>query len=135
MNYKDQRVAFVVNPIAGGTDKKPFLNAVRGLPSNIITTTVFTKRKGDATTIATSLRNDGWEKIVAVGGDGTFNEVAAALVDTDIPLGIIPLGSGDGLARHLGIPKTLTRAMQWVLTAPEKKIDYGTLNGRPFLKS
>lgn len=70
--------------------------------------------------------------VVAVGGDGTVNEVAQGLLHSPISLGILPLGSGNGLARHLGIPLGLSAAVDHVLTSASKVIDSATLNGQPF---
>jgi diacylglycerol kinase family enzyme len=67
-----------------------------------------------------------------VGGDGTINEVASVLVGKAIPLGIIPVGSGNGLARHLNIPLNYKKAFQKALVGASIKIDVGHINNRPF---
>ena len=73
-----------------------------------------------------------WTTVVAVGGDGTVNEVAQGLLHSPISLGILPLGSGNGLARHLGIPLNLSAAIDELFTSTSKFIDSATLNDRPF---
>ena len=75
---------------------------------------------------------EGAEVIVACGGDGTVNEVAQCLVNTQIPLGIIPIGSGNGLARHLGIPTKPALAFRILADLKSKKIDVGEANEKYF---
>jgi len=73
-----------------------------------------------------------FEIVVAVGGDGTVNEIASAIVGTGTQLGIIPFGSGNGLARFLGIPMDTVKAIKTLTTGHVEAIDSATLNGRPF---
>ncbi len=82
--------------------------------------------------IATEKVNEGIRTIIAVGGDGTVNEVASALVNTNCRLGIIPAGSGNGLARHLGIPLQVPEALQLIMKHRVQKIDAGSVNGKYF---
>ena len=70
--------------------------------------------------------------VVAVGGDGTVNEVGKALINTDTAIGIIPTGSGNGLARHLAIPMNVKKSLQILNQACIHKLDYGIINGIPF---
>jgi len=70
--------------------------------------------------------------VVAVGGDGTVNEVAQALIHTNCILGIIPIGSGNGLARHLGIPMSTRKAIEQLNHSEPIMIDYGTVSGKLF---
>lgn len=70
--------------------------------------------------------------IVACGGDGTINEVARGLVNSGIPLGIIPLGSGNGIARHFNIPFQLDKAIALIKKNPSSKMDVGVMNGQYF---
>jgi diacylglycerol kinase (ATP) len=94
---------------------------------------VITQARGHATELAREAAKTGeWDAIVAVGGDGTVNEVAHALVHTQVPLGILPMGSGNGLARHLGVPLTLQPALQHLFASQATVIDSATLNGQPF---
>ena len=82
--------------------------------------------------LALSAIDDGFERIVSVGGDGTMNEVASALVNTGVPLGLVPLGSGNGLARNLGLPLEFDRAVEVALTGGVRTIDSGRVNGHAF---
>lgn len=76
--------------------------------------------------------NKGVKDFVAVGGDGTVNDVASLLVNTNGRLGIIPVGSGNGLARALGIPLDTKRALARVFSGNTRVIDIGLINGKPF---
>lgn len=91
-----------------------------------------TSHAGHATTITQSAVNEGVDYVIAVGGDGTVNEVAQALIDTPTVLGILPLGSGNGLARHLGIPMQPEKALQVIFKERIFSIDACYLNGQPF---
>jgi YegS/Rv2252/BmrU family lipid kinase len=70
--------------------------------------------------------------LVAAGGDGTINEIARALINTGIPLGVIPLGSGNGFARHFNLPFNINKSLKLLLTGTTLSVDVGYLNGRPF---
>lgn len=73
--------------------------------------------------------------IVACGGDGTINEVASCLIGTNVTLGIIPIGSGNGLASHLKIPKTIKNALQVIENGNLKSIDVGTISHHHFFSN
>ena len=75
---------------------------------------------------------DGYHGVVAVGGDGTVNGVAASLRDTGIALGIVPCGSGNGLARHLQIPVNIEKSLHIINDGHIESFDYCTVNDRPF---
>lgn len=92
----------------------------------------FTEYAGHATEIAERAASDGVDAIVAVGGDGTVNEVARALCNTSSTLGIIPMGSGNGLARHLNIPMDPLKAIEVITQCSAQECDYCTANNRPF---
>jgi diacylglycerol kinase (ATP) len=91
-----------------------------------------TERGGHATELARQAVADGCDTVVAFGGDGTMNEVAQALMGTETRLGLLPCGSGNGLARHLGIPLKTAAALELLLTGRPCAIDAGLANGRPF---
>lgn len=94
---------------------------------------VITQAPGHATELASeAAATQKWDTVVAVGGDGTVNEVARGLLHTPVSLGILPMGSGNGLARHLAIPLTLSAAVEHLFKSPGTVIDSATLNGRPF---
>ena len=94
---------------------------------------IITQAQGHATELAKeAAATQKWDTVVAVGGDGTVNEVARGLLHSPVSLGIIPLGSGNGLARHLGIPLTLSGAADFLFRSSGIAIDSATLNGQPF---
>ena len=126
-----KRITFIVNPVSGGKDKKKVLAAIeRYLDRSLFSYEVLTTGKpGDATAWA---RESGADIVVAVGGDGTVSEVALGLVGTEKALGIIPCGSGDGLALHLGISRNPMKAVKVLNEACVTRIDTASLNGRPF---
>lgn len=88
-----------------------------------------TRGHGDATTLARKAVDEGYDAVLAAGGDGTVNEAACALCDTNVPLGIIPCGSGNGLARHLDIPIDVSESVSVILKDHPAYIDYALLNG------
>ncbi len=91
-----------------------------------------TERRHHATELARQAVADGCDLVFAFGGDGTMNEVAQALLGTPTMLGLIPCGSGNGLARHLGIPLHAPAALALLSTGKPRTIDAGYADGRPF---
>lgn len=126
-----KRITLIINPISGGKDKNEVLAAVcRHLDLSDCSYEVLTTREaGDATRWARESRSD---FVVAVGGDGTVSEVARGLLGTEKALGIIPCGSGDGLALHLGISRDPVRAARTLNEACIAKMDVGLMDGKPF---
>ena len=129
-----KRIVFVVNPISGTQGKKAILKWIderldRSLYDYSI---VKTEYAGHATQIAANAVQEKVDVVVAIGGDGTINEIARSLVHTDTALGIIPCGSGNGLARHLRIPMEPKAAIDILNRGCELCIDYGKINNIPF---
>lgn len=131
---RKQRILFVVNPISGGRKKKGFEKRVMSDldTSRFDATFVFTAYAGHANELAAQAVADGTDVVVAVGGDGTINEIAAALNGTETVLGIIPEGSGNGLALYLGIPLNERAAIRRLNRVDYMTIDSGSINGLPF---
>ena len=94
---------------------------------------VYTDYAGHATELAQAAATENYKIVVAVGGDGTVNEVARGLLHTNTALGILPKGSGNGLARHLQLPLNLDSAIRTLNTGQISQIDSGTINDVPFL--
>ena len=123
-----KKLLFIANPLSGGIDKKKLLGQVERTirhPYEV----AFTERPGHATELA---RKSDADIVVAMGGDGTVNEVASGLIGTDKVLGIIPCGSGDGLALHLGISRKPHRAAKTLNDGIITDMDCGLLDGKPF---
>ena len=76
--------------------------------------------------------DDGVDTVLVAGGDGVVNSTGSALINTDVALGVVPTGSGNGFARHFDVPLDLERAIAALAKADKVKIDVGTANGRPF---
>ena len=91
-----------------------------------------TEYAGHASEIAKACAAEGIDIVVAIGGDGTVNEVARSLVHTQTALGIIPCGSGNGLARHLCLPLDIKKAIQIINACKIEAFDYGVINELPF---
>ncbi|NJO69300.1 MAG: diacylglycerol kinase family lipid kinase [Bacteroidetes bacterium] len=129
-----EKIAFIINPKSGTASKKLIPDQVLEAIDQKKYEPVFhfTKEAGHATRLAEKCVKENIKKIIAVGGDGTVNEVAKALVQTQSALGIIPGGSGNGLARHLGIPLKTQDAISMLNRCMESSIDYGTINDHPF---
>ena len=129
------KIRFILNPRSGHLRRRPgaadeirrFI-AARQLDASL----ALTERAGHATQLATAALAEGCDCVVAVGGDGTMNEVARALVATPAALGLVPCGSGNGLARHLGIPLKYSAALENLLTGKARLIDTGVAAGHPF---
>lgn len=123
---------FIVNKRSGTTSHPEFRSVVRRVLDG--TTATFAIEYTKAPRHATELAREGIEKgfgcIVAVGGDGTVNEVAAGVTGSPVPMAIVPTGSGNGLARHLGIPIDREKAIRAILAGETVSIDSLTFNDR-----
>jgi len=129
-----KRIVFVVNPISGTQGKKAILKWIdERLDRSIYDYSIVkTEYAGHASQIAAVAVQDKVDVVVAIGGDGTINEIARSLVHTDTALGIIPCGSGNGLARHLRIPMEPKAAIDILNQGNNICIDYGKINNIPF---
>lgn len=131
-----KKIIFIVNPISGHHNKNHFPNLVESSidKNKYDYTIVFTEYANHATELTMKAIEDGYEYIAAVGGDGTINEVAKCMIDKEQTLVIIPFGSGNGLARHLGLPFKVEKLIKDVINNGKKyKIDTATMNGVPFI--
>ncbi|MDE6311507.1 MAG: diacylglycerol kinase family lipid kinase [Muribaculaceae bacterium] len=129
-----KRLLLIVNPKSGTSSKLGVADRIahklekEGFDVRIH----YTTGPGNATSVAREAADEGYYGVVACGGDGTVNEVASGLCGTRTALGIIPLGSGNGLARHLEIPIDDRAATRVVAADHIIDCDYCTVNGRPF---
>ena len=131
---KKRSLLFLINPKSGVHNKRyvpklidAYLN--KELFDYAIAETQYIAHACELTKSAVQ---QGVDAVIAVGGDGTVNEVARALVGTDTALGIIPCGSGNGFARHLGIPMDIKSAIEFINRSVIVPVDYGKINGVPF---
>lgn len=129
-----KKIIFVVNPISGTQGKELILSLLETKMDKAKYTwdVAYTERAGHAVEIAAKAAEDGVDVVVAVGGDGTINEIARSLVHSDTALGIIPCGSGNGLARHLHIPMDPKKALDILNDGCTDIIDYGKINESKF---
>lgn len=129
-----KKAVFIINLISGTSDKA----AIPGLIDLYLDKEKFeyeiaiTQYAGHASEIAAKAKDDGVDVVVAVGGDGTVNEVARAIVHSSTALGIIPCGSGNGLARHLLLPLNVRKAIEVINRCEIRQLDYGIINDYPF---
>lgn len=129
-----KRILFIVNPISG-TVKKSGIPKIIGetLDKGYFDYSIQeTQYSGHAAAMSKEAKEKGIDFVVAVGGDGTVNEVARSIVQSDTALGIIPCGSGNGMARHLMLPVNIRRAIEVINMHATHELDYGLINGHPF---
>lgn len=127
------KVRAIVNPRAGVAPTAARRAVESGRPSWDDYAVVFTREPGHGTTLAREAVEAGAELVIAVGGDGTINEVAQALLGSNAALGIVPVGSGNGLARALRLPLKPAHALATLETGVRRRIDVGRLNDGLFL--
>jgi diacylglycerol kinase (ATP) len=132
------RVVAVINPVSGaGLDRQAAATRTAlvrdGLARRGLTGTIYvTERAGHARELASAAAADGADLVVVWGGDGTVNEVGSALVGSSTAFGLIPAGSGNGLAASLCVPRDPVQALERVLSTPPRAVDVGFLDERPF---
>jgi len=129
----ERKALFIINPISGGKKKDGVPELIeKYLDTNLFKPViVFSDGVSHARQIAKEAV-DKFDLVVAVGGDGTVNEVASAIVGSNTTLGIVPFGSGNGLSRFLNIPMDTQKAIQMLGTGKEITVDSARLNGQPF---
>lgn len=132
MNKK--KCLLIINPISGTGNKRGLdsLVASRLAGNGLEVEAAWTTAHGDATRLARRAAEEGYDSVIAAGGDGTINETASALCGSKVKLGIIPCGSGNGLARHLDIPVDTRASLEIIARDCPVACDYGSVNGRPF---
>ncbi len=130
-----QRVRFIINPVSGGKNKTriPALIEKACIKTHLdvdicFSTSVSETREKTQEAIAEKINS-----VIAVGGDGTINIIGSQLIHSNTSLGIIPMGSGNGLARSLGIPFDIEKAVRIIESGKLILMDTGSLNGVPFM--
>ena len=134
MQKKKKNITFIVNPISGTKSKDALPLLVKQLIDDSLyeCEIIKTEYAGHAAELASQCVNDHIDICVAVGGDGTVNEVARSLAHSETALGIIPCGSGNGLARHLCLPMDMKQALQVINAGKSDEFDYGVISDQPF---
>lgn len=134
MQKKKKNITFIVNPISGTKSKDALPLLVKQLIDDSLyeCEIIKTEYAGHAAELASQCVNDHIDICVAVGGDGTVNEVARSLAHSETALGIIPCGSGNGLARHLCLPMDMKQALQVINAGKTDYFDYGVINDQSF---
>lgn len=131
---KRPHICFIINPASGPKTKLDVAAQIQlHLDHEKFShEVVYTERAGHAPGLAGEAAKSGCAIVVAVGGDGTVNEVARGLLHMDTALAILPRGSGNGLARHLQVPMVLQAAIEVLNQGKATSIDSGSINGHPF---
>ena len=128
------KVLAIINPISGTGSKKSIpdqlARAYAPLEHELLLT--YTKAAGHAEELARRAAEEGYDHVIAVGGDGTVNEVARGLVGSKTALAIVPKGSGNGLARALGLSMSTDRVIEQLASGRRITIDSCLMNGQPF---
>jgi YegS/Rv2252/BmrU family lipid kinase len=129
------RTRLIVNPFAGQGRPRKNLTQVRRLLRDygFKIETVVTHRVGQATALAHEAARLGYNCVIVGAGDGTINEAVNGLAGTDVPLGVIPLGTGNVLANNIGVPLSIEGACEVIARGAIRKVDLGKANGRYFL--
>ncbi len=126
-----KNILFIINPVSGGKSKDYVVKAIEEVmdKGRFSWEIIYTTHAGHATELARESQAD---IVVAVGGDGTVSEVARGLAGSQKAFGIIPCGSGDGLAFHLGISRNPRKAVRILMEGDVVKMDHGLIDGTPF---
>ena len=129
-----RQALLVVNPVSGTRSKRGLEDLVVSRLGNagIEVKAVITEGPGHAVALAKGAVADGADMVISAGGDGKVNEISSALAHTPVALGILPLGSGNGLARSLGIPQDVGEALRIIADGHSISCDRGLVNGHPF---
>ena len=129
-----RKIVFVYNPTSGTIRLIPVIPIIERFVNRDLYdfSIVSTQYRGHATELARQYAAQNYDAVIAVGGDGTVNEVGCGLIGTNTALGIIPCGSGNGLARHLGISMDPFKAVKWLDKSIFSEIDYGMIEDHPF---
>jgi YegS/Rv2252/BmrU family lipid kinase len=125
------RIRFIINPISGTGKQKGIEEYIAKYIENF--EIIYTQKAGDATRISKEAAKKNIDAVVAVGGDGTVNECLKGLVNTNTALGVIPCGSGNGFAYHIGMKRKIEEAIIQLKDTRIEEIDSCSANGDPFV--
>lgn len=125
------KIKFIINPVSGTGKQKGIEQYIATYFDNY--DIVYTEKSGDATILSKAAIEQKYDAVIAVGGDGTVNECAKALIGSNTALGVIPCGSGNGFAFHNGMNPIIEKAIIQLKNSSIKTIDSCTANGLPFV--
>lgn len=131
-----KKIRIIINPISGtGLQKKAETAIHKLLDTHFLfdSEIVYSQQKGQMTLLAKEAADMAYDAVIVVGGDGSINEAAQGLIGTQTAMGIIPIGSGNGLARHLKIPMSLEPAVERINQFQTKRIDTAEMNNHKFV--
>ncbi len=130
-----QKVRFIANPYSGSVRKRNLAGLLEEHldDEKFVYDLCYTEYAGHAIELAREAVANGCDMVVACGGDGSVNEIASQLIGTDVVLGILPCGSGNGFAMHLGVGRDVVKAIHHLNRGRAVVIDSGRMNGRPFV--
>ncbi len=136
MAVSEGKWAFIINPVAGNGFAKKHLDEIKNKikESGVEAETAMTERKGHAVELAANFADKGFQNIIAVGGDGTVNEIVRSIIDRDITLGVVPAGTGNDFVQIPGF-KGYFNEDDWNVFFNKNtiKMDVGRCNGNYFL--
>ncbi len=129
----ERHILFIVNPNSGKKISEKLITLInKEFPNNIKYQIIVWKTIDYFDEIKKLINSKIYTDVIAVGGDGTVNQVASSLVNLNISFGIVPAGSGNGLARSLAISMNVKKVLQQIVVGKTQYIDYGTINNKPF---
>ena len=130
-----RRVRFIINPLSGGKNKTRLPATIKNnLDYSVIDAEIAVSTSAEHTTrLAKEAVEQNFDAVIACGGDGTINNIASVLVNTEVALGIIPMGSGNGFSRELKIPFKPGTTIKTINRFFLKTVDTAEINGRPFI--
>jgi diacylglycerol kinase (ATP) len=135
MREQKKKIVFIINPVSGlGKQKKAEAAIKKYLDHSAYTYEIaYTSYAHHAVEISKKTSIDGVDIVVAIGGDGSANDVAQGLINSETILGLIPVGSGNGLAHHLKIPMSFKKSIGIINKLKISRIDTATINDKLFI--
>ena len=127
-----RKLVYLINPISGTRSKEPLLRMIRdktvarGIPFEIVPT----NKEADYNWLRKKINDESITDVIVCGGDGSISNVAGALLDLDVRFGVVPMGSGNGLALAAKIPVQHSRSLEIIFDSPDRKVDGFFINNR-----
>jgi YegS/Rv2252/BmrU family lipid kinase len=132
---KPMKILFIVNPVAGKGKAKGLVPLIEGIceKRNVNYNIKFTTAPGEASQIAKKGAEEGFDRIVSVGGDGTLNEIVNGMVGTDAAIGVVPGGSGNDFIKTINLHRDVEQIIYDNIDGNAIKVDLARCNGRDFI--